>query len=183
MNDRWFFLTPLLINVGIRGSSCFRISLYTRPREQKGCRREPSRTRGAKNKVFGRSRTIDRPNPIRIRSLSEQSPRQVTLTVTEFAVKMASPDPQKTPNDFISGPGTPSDLSNGSSGGLHIPISSDSGFYGYNDEKHLQHVSLSTPTLHRASDGHYRHRWERSSLSNVEHRQTPTVEERRSNRD
>lgn len=61
---------------------------------------------------------------------------------------MASSDPPKTPNragEIISNPGTPSDLVDGSNGGLHIPIPDDSGFYGYNDEKHLQHVSVLPP--------------------------------------
>jgi len=61
---------------------------------------------------------------------------------------MASPDPHKTPSraaEIVPNPATPSDLLGGSNGGLHIPISNDSGFYGYNDEKHLQHVSI--PTL------------------------------------
>ena len=69
---------------------------------------------------------------------------------------MASPDPQKTPNHFgeiVSNPGTPSDLLDGSNGGLRIPVSTDSGFYGYNDEKHLQHVSTSDLALSLASDG------------------------------
>ena len=65
---------------------------------------------------------------------------------------MVSPEPQeKTPKHFgeiISNPGTPSDLLDGSTVGLHIPVSSDSGFYGYNDEKHLQHVSIPNLTLH-----------------------------------
>ena len=57
---------------------------------------------------------------------------------------MASPNPQKTSGHFgevVSNPGTLSDPLNGSNGGLHIPISDEGGFYGYNDEKHLQHVS------------------------------------------
>ena len=63
---------------------------------------------------------------------------------------MTSPDPEKSPKHFgeiVSNPGTPSDLLDGSSGGLHIPVSNDSGFYGYNDEKHLQHVSIPAPGL------------------------------------
>ncbi|KAF9646656.1 AMP deaminase [Thelephora ganbajun] len=67
---------------------------------------------------------------------------------------MASPDPQNTPNSFggiISSQGTPPDLSGGSNGGLHIPISNDSGFYGYNDEKHLQHMGEKLFVQRRAS--------------------------------
>ena len=67
---------------------------------------------------------------------------------------MTSPDPEKDPKHFggiVSNPGTPSDLLDGSSGGLHIPVSNDSGFYGYNEEKHLQHVSISTPAPPLAS--------------------------------
>ena len=63
---------------------------------------------------------------------------------------MTSPDPQKVPRHFgeiVSNPGTPSELPSGPSGGLLIPISDDSGFYGYGDEKYLQHVSISTHTL------------------------------------
>ena len=76
------------------------------------------------------------------------------LTSTNSAAQMASPDPQKSPHHFgeiVSNPGTPSDLLEGSSGGLHIPVSTDSGFYGYNDEKHLQHVSIPDPALPSAS--------------------------------
>ena len=43
--------------------------------------------------------------------------------------------------------GTPSDPLNESNGGLHIPISDESGLHGYNDEKHLQHVSAPACTL------------------------------------
>ena len=65
---------------------------------------------------------------------------------------MASFDPLKTPNrvgEIVSNPGTPSDLLDGSNGGLLIPIPDDSGFYGYNDEKHLQHVSVLPHFPHR----------------------------------
>jgi hypothetical protein len=62
--------------------------------------------------------------------------------LNESVARMASPDPQKSPHfgEIVSDPGTPSELLNGSNGGLRIPISDDSGFYGYNDEKHIQHV-------------------------------------------
>ena len=74
----------------------------------------------------------------------------------QSVARMASQDRQKTPSHFgevISNPETPSDPLDGSNGGLHIPISNDSGFYGYNDEKHLQHVSTSTPALPLVSNG------------------------------
>ena len=77
------------------------------------------------------------------------SHRELKVILTESAVNMTSPDPQKTPTHFgetTSNPGTPSELLDGSNGGLHIPVSGDSGFYGYNEEKHLQHVSISTPS-------------------------------------
>ena len=99
---------------------------------------------------------------------------------------MASLDSQKSPNhsdEIASSPITPSDLLEGSSGGLHIPVSDDSGFYGYNDEKHLQHVSVSTPTSSIVSNGYLQHRWERSCSSNVEGRPTLTVEGLRSSLD
>lgn len=63
---------------------------------------------------------------------------------------MASTDPDQTPSRFggiVSSQGTPSDLSNTSNGGLHIPVSNDSGFYGYNEERHLQHVSIPVQLL------------------------------------
>lgn len=68
---------------------------------------------------------------------------------------MASTDPDKTPDFFggiVSDQGTPSDLSGGSNGGLHIPISNDNGFYGYNEEKHLLHVSPPVHPLALASN-------------------------------
>ena len=67
---------------------------------------------------------------------------------------MDSPDPERTPNHFggvVSNPGTPSDLLDGSTGGLIIPVSNDSGFYGYNDKKHIEHVSMHVPALPFAS--------------------------------
>lgn len=58
---------------------------------------------------------------------------------------MAAPGPEKNTRHFggiVSDLGTASDPSSGSNEGLHIPISDDNGFYEYNDEKSLQHVSL-----------------------------------------
>lgn len=62
---------------------------------------------------------------------------------TELIVQMTSPNPQNTPNrsgEIASNPGAPSDPVNGPNGGFHIPASGEGGFYGYNDEKHLQHM-------------------------------------------
>jgi hypothetical protein len=89
-------------------------------------------------------------------SLSEKLQVQVKAhyrkieIISEFAVKMAPTDPDQTPT--ISNQGTPSDLPGGSNGELHIPIPNDSGFYGYNEEKHLQHVSLPAHPLTLASN-------------------------------
>jgi len=44
-------------------------------------------------------------------------------------------------------------------------ISNDSGFYGYNDENHPQHVSISTLAFLLALNG-----WESSCSSNTDHR-------------
>jgi len=44
-------------------------------------------------------------------------------------------------------------------------IPNDSGFYGYNDEKHLQHASISALAFLLALNG-----WERSCSSNTDHR-------------
>ena len=66
MNDRWFLLTPLFISVGIRGSSCFRISLYPSPGDRMHVDQNALKSRldGAdartKNKVLGRCRAIER---------------------------------------------------------------------------------------------------------------------------
>lgn len=63
---------------------------------------------------------------------------------------MDSADADRTSN--LSNQGTPSDLSSGPSGGFHIPVSNDSGFYGYNEEKHLHHVSTPAHALTIASN-------------------------------
>ena len=155
-----------------------------------------SRTGEQKNKVFGRSRAaierhdnpkfIAEPSPGNSVPKAKFSYRKAEITPRESTAKMTSSEPQNSSKRFgeiTSNPGTPSDLLDGSNAGLHIPVSSDSGFYGYNDEKHLQHVSVSTPTLSLASNGYHRHRWERNYWSNVGGRATPTAERPRSNRD